>query len=221
MTDETSLRDAYERLVADPRAEARAACPSGEALLTVVEREGTEVARLATMEHVMQCAACRRDLALLRGAVAAATEAAAGRVQDATVRPITSRRRFPMRAIAAAAGIVFVVGVGAIVRGRGDGRGETGTPRLRSPGRPQLTLVPPVTTADGSVLLQWRSVPNTVQYRVDVFDAAGRTVTTATVADTAFTLGATAARGDSLRYVITAVQADAAEVTSVPGPIRP
>ena len=221
MTDDASLRLAYARLVASPRADARSACPSGEALLAVVERAGPEEARLATMEHVMQCAACQRDLDLLRAALVAATEAGAAGAGAATVRPLGRRPRFPMRTFAAAAGIVVVVGVGAIVRIRGDGADAPDTPRLRSAGRPQLTLVPPVTTADGSVLLQWRSVPNTVQYRVDVFDAAGRSVTTATVPETTFTLGAAALRGDSLRYVVTAVQADAGEVTSVPGPVRP
>lgn len=216
MSDDTRLRHAYERLVAEPRAEARAACPSGEALLAVVERAGAEEARLLTMEHVMQCAACRRDLELLGAALTAATEAGAHRPADTVVRPIRERRQFPMRALAAAAGIVFVIGVGVIGRRGDDG---TGTPRFRSTGRPRLTLVDPVTAADGSVLLQWRSVPNTVHYRIEVFDAAGRTMTTATVSDTTFTLGASPARGDSLRYVITAVQADAGEVTSVPGPV--
>lgn len=221
MTADTSLRRAYERLVTAPRPEARAACPGGEALLAVVERDGLEAARLASMEHVMQCAGCRRDFELLRAAIAAATEAGAGQAGGATVRPITSARRFPMRGVAAAAGIMFVIGVGAIVRGRGDGAEGTGTPRLRSSGRQQLTLVDPVMSADGSVVLRWRSVPNTVQYRVDVFDAAGRTLTMATVSDTTFTLGASSMGGDSLRYVITAVQADAGEVTSVPAPVRP
>lgn len=220
MTDDTRLRQAYARLVAEPRAESRATCPSGERLLAVVEREGAEATRLETMEHVMQCAACRRDLELLRAAVAAATEAG-GMRPDAHARPMGGRRPFPMRTLAAAAGIVFVVGVGIIVRDRGDGRDEDGTPRFRSTGRPQLTLVPPVTSADGSVLLQWRSVPHAVQYRVDVFDAGGRTVATATGKDTTFTLGASAAREDSIRYVVTAVQADAGEVTSVPGMVRP
>jgi hypothetical protein len=222
MTDDTSLRTAYEELIA-ARATVtggRAACPSAEALFEVVERQGAEEARLVTMDHVMQCATCRQELDLLRAARAAARETAAGGPASASVAPITSARRFPVRTLAVAAGLVFVVGVGVIVRGGGDAPDE---PRLRGGERQRLTLVPPVGTPDGGMLLRWRSVPNTLQYRVEIFDGAGRSVTSANVADTSFTLAPAtlgAAQRD-LRYVVTAVQANAAEVTSVTTPLNP
>lgn len=58
--------DAYARAVQRRSDPGRADCPGPDALLALVEHQGTEVERLATLDHVMGCVACARDFELLR-----------------------------------------------------------------------------------------------------------------------------------------------------------
>ena len=60
------------------RPPARAASiPPPEAIAALVRREGPEEARLATLDHVMSCADCRRDFDLLRAVERAGVESGA------------------------------------------------------------------------------------------------------------------------------------------------
>jgi len=62
------LRQSYDMMLAI-RAEAgigRDACPEVERLLVLVERSGSEEARLALLDHVMACPHCHAEFELLR-----------------------------------------------------------------------------------------------------------------------------------------------------------
>jgi hypothetical protein len=68
MTEERRLRQSYDMMLA-MRAEAiagRESCPEVERLLSLVERNGSEEARLALLDHVMACPHCHAEFELLR-----------------------------------------------------------------------------------------------------------------------------------------------------------
>ena len=64
--NDDALRRSYARHLADRGVSGRERCVPPEALLAVLERSGNDAARLATLDHVGACAACARDLDLLR-----------------------------------------------------------------------------------------------------------------------------------------------------------
>jgi hypothetical protein len=217
VTDDPRLREAYAELIAARAPTNREACPSPEALLVLVEREGDEEARLATLDHVMGCARCRAELDLLRAATHASTQVAAGSASDATVSPVRGARRWPMRPLAIAAGIVVVIGVGVISRGAGDERLQ-----MRGDVAP-LSLLGPERASDGGVLLRWRSVADAPRYRVEVYATSGATVAEGIVSDTFFVVSsaALAGRPDTLSWMVTALRSDGGEVRSTLGRITP
>ena len=67
------LQELYARRVA--RQGTAPGCPTPEAILALVRREGGEHERLATLEHVMSCAACHREYEWLQAVDEAAVEA--------------------------------------------------------------------------------------------------------------------------------------------------
>ena len=74
------LRELYAIAQAGRSAGAGGEHPAPEAIAALVRREGPEEARLATLDHVMSCADCRRDFDLLRAVERAGVESgAAGR----------------------------------------------------------------------------------------------------------------------------------------------
>lgn len=217
MIDDATLRDAYQELFAARSPHNRGECPPPEALLAIVERTGNETDRLATLDHVMTCARCRLDLDLLRTAAVAAEETMAepvipvGGVRGGLVR------RFPLRPLAIAAGLVVAVGIGLLSRKPGE------RPPLLRGSAHTVVLIAPEHRSDGSTLLRWRPLPDAMRYRVEVFAATGRTVVTDTVADSAFLLpaAATAGREEQLRWMVTALHGDGHEVHSPAERIEP
>lgn len=207
MTDDAALRDAYRELLAARAPRDRSACPSPEALLAVVERRGDEATRLATLDHVMGCAACRRDLDLLRTAAASAEETEAGEAPVLRVVRGGGARHFPMRSLAVAAGLVMAVGIGVLTM-----RPGTRQPLLRGDEH-TVVLLAPESRPDGSALLRWRTVPGAAAYRVEVFAPDGRTVAADTVNDSTFVLPAAEASPE-LRWMVTALHGDGHEVRS-------
>lgn len=209
MTDDTALRDAYRELVAARAPNDRSSCPAPEAMLAVIERTGDEHARLATLDHVMSCAACRHDFDLLRTAAQSAAEAAgdgkpALHVVRGGGRPT---RRFPLRSFAVAAGLIVAVGVGLLSWQPGSRR-----PLLRGDAN-TVVLLAPESRPDGSALLRWRTVRGAAAYRVEVFAPDGQTVAADTVSDSTFVLPA-AEVSDQLRWMVTALHGDGHEVHS-------
>lgn len=211
MIDDGELRHAYDELLRTGRPRDRAACPSPEALLALVEREGPESVRLETLDHVMSCSPCRRDFDLLRTATDSATRALAER----GVHSIGGRRHLPWRPIAVAAGIVVAVGIGLLSREM-----RPTTPLLRG-SEHTVSLLAPESRPDGSMLLRWRRLPDAARYHVELFTPSGRMVAGATLAESSYVVapGVVKAAGDSLRWMVTAIRADGSEARSRTEPL--
>jgi len=174
-----SLREAYQRALDARRVSGREACPSPEAMLSLLRREGTEEQRLETLDHVMGCGACRPELELLRsieqvGASAETTERAR------TVLGIPRRFAGPL---ALAASLILVVAVGQrlrspeapdVERGRMDGVTLLGPPTEIAPGMPAT--------------FAWKPVPDASSYELEVFDENGHLVWGARTSHTSVTM---------------------------------
>jgi len=85
----------YQRGTANRRDAARVGCVPPEALLAVVEQQGSEEERLASINHAMTCADCGEELELLRA-----------------TRVVRDRARIPHGGFALAASLVLVAGLG-------------------------------------------------------------------------------------------------------------
>ena len=151
MIDDGELRQAYDELLRTRGPRDRVACPSPESLLALVEREGAEDERMRTLDHVMSCAACRRDFDLLRTATDSATRAL---TELGDVQPIGTRRHLPWRPLAVAAGLVVAVGIGVVSRDM-----RTTTPPLLRGSEHMVPLLGPDSRTDGTLLLRWRRRP--------------------------------------------------------------
>ena len=126
------------------------------------------------------------------------------------VQPIGTRRRLPWRPLAIAAGLVVAVGIGVLSR---DVR-TTAPPLLRGSGH-TVALLAPEPRPDGSLLLQWRRLPDAARYRVELFTPSGRMIAGATLADSAYVVPpGTVAAGDSLRWMVSAIRGDGSEAHS-------
>ena len=74
VTETACLQQLYGRRVAARREGGGSDHAAVEAILAVVRREGTEQERLATLEHVMSCAACHREYEWLKAVDQAGVE---------------------------------------------------------------------------------------------------------------------------------------------------
>jgi hypothetical protein len=167
MTD-AELRDIYTRSLTS-RGSNRAACPSPDALVALVTRDGTEDSRLATLDHVMSCTACKRDFELLRAIHAA--RAAQGRVEPRRVRA-------PWLAAAALVVVAVAISVAQMRR----------TNPMRGASSADIALVGIV----GSSLV-WHAIPDAVHYDVEIVDASGATIFHQRTSDTTLALPPTKA----------------------------
>jgi hypothetical protein len=154
---EAQLKDAYQAHLARTGA-GRVSCPTPEAMQALVRREGDEAARLATLDHVLSCGECRRELDLLR-----TVEEAGARAGSASA----GRRRWVIPA-ALAATLLVAVGLGrAALRPSDD--------TVRSGDATRVELVAPGTevTAGTPVSFAWRPVEGALRYRLEVLDESG------------------------------------------------
>jgi hypothetical protein len=202
------LRDLYAIAQAGRPAGPGGEHPAPEVLAALVRREGSEEARLATLDHVMSCAACRRDFDLLRAVERAGVESGAARAG--------SRRSWLMPA-ALAASVLLAVGVGRTVlrssadeTTRGDGHGAV---VLVQPGREAR--------AGDALIFSWRGVPGVSRYEIELIDAGGGVVASAATTDTTVSSEATRALppGD-YRWWVRATTPDARSLRSVIRPLR-
>jgi hypothetical protein len=182
--------------------------PSPEAIAALARREGPEEARLATLDHVMECADCRRDFDLLR------TVERAG--ADSGVAGRAARRRSWLIPAALAASLLLAVGIGRqLLRSAGTdttrGSGESGAVVLVQPG-PELRAGEPITFA-------WRPVPGASRYQLELLDVRGSVAAAAATGDTA--ASPEAARGlppGEYRWWVRVTTSDARTLRS---PLRP
>jgi hypothetical protein len=169
------LREIYGGLMTARARRGPSSCPTPEALLALVRREGSEQTRLATLDHVMSCADCRSEFDLLRSVDLAGAEA------GAAARP--GRRWLAPAALAASVLLAVMIGRFAL----------PGTPEsdvVRSGEDERLTLLAPPTraTSGAPLLFAWHPIPGASRYRLEVMDTAGEVVLEAETADTAILL---------------------------------
>ncbi len=151
----------------------RTDCPSPDELRALVERVGDETARLATLDHVMSCAACHQELALLQAIHAA--------------RP-REPRLMPRQWLAAAGLLILLAGGGLLARGvmnrtpddltRGSPSGAESAQEI-----PVVSPRGPVAVG-GLTSLVWHAVPGAVTYTVEVLDDSDRVLFTRQTSDT-------------------------------------
>lgn len=175
------------RVAAKPVATER--CVSPEAMLALLQREGTEDERMATLEHVMSCPACHREYEWL-----AAVDQAA--VQAGSAAP-PGRPWWRSAPLALAASLLAVVGAGLLVRapwrvGGEPIRGEAGDVALIAPAAGATVAGPPT--------FAWRPLPGASAYVVEVQQGDGRVVRSDTTADTTLALPAPALAPDQYRW---------------------
>ena len=172
------LREIYAGAMASRGAKAGrgAACPFPEAVLALVRREGSEDARLATLNHVMSCADCRAEFDLLRSIELAGAEA------GAEARP--GRRGWLVPAVLAASVLLAVV-IGRLALPTAP---ESEVVRSGSDGGVTLIAPPPESSAGSPMLFAWHPVPGAARYRLEVLTSDGEVALEAETPDTAITL---------------------------------
>jgi hypothetical protein len=177
LTETTRLQELYARRVTTRSVDNRAGCVAPEAILALVRREGPEADRLATLDHVMACAACHREYEWL-SAVDEAGDAAE------SVTGTASRRPWQQALPYALAASVLLAVVAILVPGRAPGpEPERGT-------RGDIVLVAPPAGAivGGPLTFVWRPVPDASAYVLEVLARDGTVAFTATTSDTTVTL---------------------------------
>ena len=200
MTD-AELQDLYRDALAARDARPGASCPDPEALQALVERQGSDDERLATLDHAFACRSCSRELELLRALRAAA--------------PSVRRPRVASPWLVAASAIVAVAAATIALRSL-----TTAPNVMRGPSAGGVVLVTPATNAS---VLAWRPVPRAVSYVVEVMDAQGAVLAADTTVDTSFALPARL-RGRSApheQWWVRARLSDGAELQSPIAPVGP
>lgn len=178
LTDIGRLRKLYSRRVAEQSGVAGEAEShvSPEAILAVVRTEGSEEERLATLEHVMACAACHRDYDWLT----AVNEAAAEHEAAGIARRAWWARPAPL---AAAASLLLVAGTVLVLKGR---RG----PELERGGADDIALAAPAANASvtGPLTFAWHPLRGAARYVVELQGPDRAVAFTDTTSDTTLTI---------------------------------
>lgn len=176
MTDE-QLRAAYGRAMPAPRSADRAGCASPDEMIALLRKEGSELARLATLDHTMTCSACQRDFELLRSIDAA------GRREDAAARSAGWRK--PL-GLALAASLLLAIGLGP-------GRDWLARqePDVMRGGAASIVVASPAegaTVTTDSLEFAWHPVAGASRYTFELLTPDGTVRIGETTADTALTL---------------------------------
>jgi hypothetical protein len=180
--DTARLQQLYARRVA--RQGTPPGCPTPEAVLALLRREGGEHERLATLEHVMSCPGCHREYQWLRAGDEAAVEA--GGEPAAVIRPAW----WPGAPLALAASIVVVAGVAGLLssvlwKGADRVRGTVSEIQLVTPGA--------TANADATIAFAWHPLPKASRYVLEVQREDGSVALADTTADTVLTIAPSAA----------------------------
>jgi hypothetical protein len=178
LVNEERLREIYAGAMASRGAKAgrTAACPLPEAVLALIRREGSEDARLATLDHVMSCAECRSEFDLLRSIELA------GATAGTDARPGLRRWLVPA---ALAASVLLAVVLGRLALPTAP---ESEVVRSGSDGGVTLVAPPPESPAGSPMLFAWHPTPGADRYRLEVLTSEGEVALEAETADTAITL---------------------------------
>ena len=178
MTDQR-LRELYQH-ASDARASGtRGDCPAPERLLALARREGSEEERLRTLDHVMACGDCMRELELVRAIEKAGARNSGSSAGVHRTSFVTWRRAIPL---ALAASLVLAVGISLRQRTTdvaGDDPLRGGESSLVVHGPSTLVAAP-----GDSLIVSWRPVPSASRYLVEVLDDEQRAVITQSSSDT-------------------------------------
>jgi hypothetical protein len=165
------LRELYATTLRGRAARTGGEHATPEAIAALVRREGAEEARLATLDHVMSCAECRRDFDLLSAVERAGLEGGAtGRA---------SARRSWLMPAALAASLLIAIGLGRTLTRPADDitRGGDGS---------AIVLLQPAAeaVAGDSLIFAWRPMPGASRYELELLDAGGSVAASVQTADT-------------------------------------
>ena len=178
LMNEERLREIYAVAMASRGAKSSrtADCPLPEAVLALIRREGSEDARLATLDHVMSCADCRSEFDLLRSIELAGTET------GAQARP---GRRSWLVSAALAASVLLAVVIGRLALPTAP---DSDVVRSGADGGVTLLAPPPESPAGTAMLFAWHPVPGAPRYQLEVLTSDGEVALEAETPDTAITL---------------------------------
>jgi hypothetical protein len=178
LVNEERLREVYAGVMASRGAMAgrTVACPSPEAVLALVRREGSESSRLATLDHVMSCAECRSEFDLLRSIELAGAEA------GAKARPGRPSWLAPS---ALAASLLLAVAIGWLAMPTAP---DIEVVRSDSDAGVTLHAPPPDSPARSPLLFAWHPIPGAGRYRLEVLTNEGEVALEAETMDTAVML---------------------------------
>lgn len=160
MTDD-DLRRAYTP-IAGHVPDNRSDCPSPEALRATVEHRDSESERFIVLRHVTECAACQRDLSLLR-----------------TVHSAAADRRVPRLWTSIGLAAVLLVGTVIVIgrlRPREVVRGEPNVIATIGPSG-EVPAARPIT-------LIWHPLAGATSYSVEVIDDSARAIFVAATPET-------------------------------------
>jgi hypothetical protein len=158
--------DFRARVAAGQRPPPATGCPDPDRLLALAEGTLAQADRLPLLDHLSQCAACRRELEMLR--MVGVQPAQRGTSRLGWWRPV---------AIAAVATLAVGLGVRQWMRvGMPDDTVLRG-PESTAPGVVPDTLALPL-------LIHWNALPEAVTYDVELLETDGVPRFTASVADT-------------------------------------
>jgi hypothetical protein len=205
MTDER-LAEVYQAAVATRATGEPRRCVAPEALLALARREGPEAQRLETLDHVMACEACQRELDVLLAlddAGARLGRAAPGPGTDGSLPPpvpLSARRaRTTAVALALAATVLVAIGASLVTRvvrppvERPDvTRGEAGAVVAERPAEGETVTLP--------VSFSWRPVPGASRYTVEVLTGDGRVAWSTETAEPTVTLSEARAIEPGVEY---------------------
>lgn len=196
--NDASLTTLYREALAARRDEARATCPDPGQLVDLVERRGSDAARLATLDHAAACSSCLAELELLR----------------AIRETMPAERRWRLPAAIAAGVLIVLAGAVAGTRMLRHDQGDA----LRGPGADGVTLLP---SAGSSRTLVWHAVPGALSYDVEVTTDGGDLVAGRTTVDTVFALPDSLRLRAGVRYLwwVRARRADGGELRSAITPL--
>jgi hypothetical protein len=206
-TNDERLRAAYQASLEKRGVSARGSHPEPEALLSIVERSGSEASRLELLDHVMSCDVCRRELDLLRASVGAAGPQRA---------PVRWFRSPSAGLLAIAATLLLVAGVRLFVASSDSEAGPT----MR--GGSGVAIHPVRWLGNVGAGLAWSPAVGAESYRVELVDESGAAVVDTTLRDTTLMVADALVRSRrEITWSVTATLGDGSTVTSLPTRLVP
>lgn len=179
LTDTTRLQQLYSRRVDQRGAADDMSHASLEAILAVVQREGPDDERLATLEHVMSCGTCHREYEWLTAVNESALEAEG--------RPRGARWSWArMAPLATAATLLLAVGAGLLLKDQL----RRGQEPERGGGAGDIALAAPAdgATLGGPLAFVWHPLPQATRYVLELQRRDGTVAYSDTTSDTTATI---------------------------------